>query len=166
MPDLDGLAESPEARIVKSFHRVLRDDPRINTIFDPVRLIELPQPIQMPEFAAYSLVICPTRITGKDWAQERQTTFVDMFVGFFLPWEDSTRDSELRGLDLLNLLRMIAWENVELKDTIPDPDKIITIATMDVRFEPLLPLPSKMTRVVWAHVVMNTDIWPRKGVIV
>ena len=166
MPSLNDLPESPEAKIVRNFFRVLKEDSRIAGRFKTIRLVELPRTTAVPQFDFNTLIVCPSAVVPRDHPMRRQTTRVQILVGFFVPWESTDRDSDLIGLNLLNLVRIVVWENIELKDTIADPDKVITFATAELEPERLIPMPASGSRVIWGTVTLETDIDPLTGEII
>jgi hypothetical protein len=159
---LEGIAESPDALIVKSFIAILRADSFLTTNFDPILLVEAPTVEAFKEIAAYSLAVVPGRVTLVDHASERSTIRIEIITAFYLPIEPSNEDSLLRGLDLFNHVRKLSWENAELPK-VSNPAIKITFGTVDV--ERLTPLETKEgVRVLAFKTVYQTDINPVTGV--
>ena len=99
---LDGLPQAPESIIVRSFYDAIKADSRLSMF--TWRLIELPDPSQMPAFAVYTAVVSPAAVRIVDWPSQRETIRPECVVGFVVPWEQTNEDSKLYGLRLLNVV--------------------------------------------------------------
>lgn len=165
---LDQLPESPESLIVKSFHAVLAADSLIASMgFNPVRLVELPDPDNVPEIASKSIIVAPPIVHLVDWPSKRQTIRVDVMVSAFLDWQPSSENSKLFGMRFRNHIRKLVWSNAELLNTVANAfvalGQPISIAMPFVRPLPLVPLKDKRLWGVRTLVTWENDIDPSIG---
>ncbi|MDQ5870602.1 MAG: hypothetical protein M3547_00130 [Acidobacteriota bacterium] len=165
---LDDLPESPESLIAKSFFKVLEDDTILSAIFKDYRLVELPDPASMPTFGTGTVVVAVKFNSIEDWPSGRQTVRVDLLIGFYIQWEPTDEKAKCHGLRLVNRVRLLAWENQELKNTVAGTalaavGKVITFATVKVRPLDLMATESKGTWIVRCQVTWETDIRPKTG---
>ena len=160
---LTGIEQSVEALIVRSFFETIRADSRFNTRFNPIRLIELPNVLEVEEFHEWTMFVGVGVVRGEDHPSLRQTTNVPVVVGWILPWESTNADSELRALNVINLFRVFCWENASLKDTVSVPGQIITFATADMRRQSVNVNKERGVCSVPCSVWLQTDLNPKTG---
>jgi len=164
---LDSLPESPESLIAKSFFKVLEDDTILSAIFKDYRLVELPDPAALPTFGTGTVVGAVKFNSIEDWPSGRQTVRVDLVVGFYIPWEPTDEKARCHGLRLVNRVRVLAWENQALKNTVTSSlaavGEVITFATVKVRPLDLMATETKGTWIVRCQVTFETDIRPKTG---
>jgi hypothetical protein len=165
---LDDLPESPESLIAKSFFKILSDDTILSAICPDKRLVELPDPAALPTFGHGTMVMAIKHSSIEDWPSGRQTVRVAAIVGFYIPWEPTDENANCHGLRLVNRVRVLAWENQELKNTVAGTalaavGEVITFATVTVRPLDLMATETKGTWIVRCMVMWETDIKPKTG---
>lgn len=154
---LDGLSQSPEALIAQTFFNILKADSLLASAFKPILLIESPTREAFNELTVYTMAVVPWRVRIQDHPVDRQTIFLDLFVSGYLPKEGTEQDSKLRGLDLGNHIRKLAYSNADLGG----------VAFDAVDFAYLVGLEPKNTgiRILSFQVTFQQDIVPTTGAI-
>ena len=156
MPEpLDGISQSPEAQITQAFFAVLKADSLLASAFKPILLIESPTREAFDELTVYTMAVVPFRLRIVDHPNDRQTIYMEVIVSAYLPKEPTEQDSVLRGLDLGNHIRKIAYSNADLAG----------IAFDAVDFAYLVSLQPKDTgvRILSFLTTFQSDIAPTTG---
>jgi hypothetical protein len=167
MPEpLDGLSQSPEALIAKTFFGILKADSLLVSVFKPILLIESPTREAFDELTIYTMAVVPWRVRLTDHPGGRQTSFLDLIVSGYLPKEGTEQDSRLRGLDLGSHVRKLAYSNMGLVDTIADPDRVITFAVIDFAYLVSLEPRDTGIRILSFQITFQTDIAPETGAFI
>lgn len=157
---LAGLSQSPEAQIARAFFAILKTDTLLAAAFKPILLIESPTREAFNELTIYTMAVVPFRVKLKDHPSGRSTLYLDLLVSAYLAKEGTEADSLLRGLDLGNHIRKIAFSNAELTDT---SSNVITFAAVDFAHLPTLEPKDTGVRILSFQVTFQTDIAPATG---
>lgn len=157
---LDALARSPEALIVSKWYDVQVTDALLKSAFNPILLIESATAEAFKAFAINSLAVMPGQPRFVDHPSDRQTIFLPIVSSLYLPTESTEEMSRLRGLDLGNHIRKLAYTNTELVDG----STKITFGAVDFAILPTLtPKVDSPIRILRYGVTFSTDIVPTTG---
>jgi hypothetical protein len=158
---LDALAESPEALIVQKWFDVQKADSILSSSFNPIMLIESATAEAFKGFAINSMAVMPGQLRFVDHPSDRQTIYIPIVSSLYLPTEPTNEMSLLRGLDLGNHIRKLAYSNTELTDTTAGT---ITFGAVDFAVLPTLtPKVDSPIRILRYGVTFSTDIVPTTG---
>jgi hypothetical protein len=158
---LDALAQSAEALIIQKWYDVQAADVTLSTAFNPIMLIESATAEAFKAFAINSMAVMPGQLRFVDHPADRQTIYIPIVSSLYLPTESTEEMSKLRGLDLGNHIRKLAYSNTELNDVTAGT---ITFGAVDFAVLPTLtPEKGSPIRILRYGVTFSTDIVPTTG---
>jgi hypothetical protein len=157
---LDALATSPEALIVSKWYDVQANDSVLKSAFYPIMLIESATAEAFKAFAINSMAVMPGQLRFVDHPSDRQTVYIPIVSSLYLATEPTGEMSKLRGLDLGNHIRKLAYSNTELVSG----TTTITFGAVDFAVLPTLtPEKNSPIRILRYGVTFSTDIIPTTG---
>lgn len=157
---LDALAQSPEALIVTKWFDVQAADTLLKSAFNPIMLIESATVEAFKAFAINSMAVMPGQMRQVDHTGGHSTIFLPIVSSLYLPTEPTEEMSLMRGLDLGNHIRKLAYSNT----TLVDGSTKITFDAVDFAVLPTLtPKPDSPIRILRYGVTFSTEIVTETG---